>query len=269
MVLLWGLLFLSGIVPLFRAICANRDTTLRQPLLWALLAWAVWTAVAWSHLPRFRLPVGLGHYLAICLTGCAGVAVLGAHRPGVGAWNFVVAGLLAVLLLPVLNGLGELRLETAHRLFLSVTLAVPVLNYLPTRLGPSVVLLAIGCGLEMWQMDGSNRSENVGWGVGEGLVSIAPWAAWASFRLRSASGTEFDRLWLAYRDRYGFVWGQRMREQFNRAASHAGWPVVLRWKGLHAMRAEGLPASDALLATLCAVVTRFGPTEERDRPQSV
>ena len=132
------------------------------------------------------------------------------------------------------------------------------------------MLLAIGCGLEMWQMDGSNRSENLGWGVAElGLVSIAPWAAWASFRLRSASGTEFDRLWLAYRDRYGFVWGQRMREQFNRAASHAGWPVVLRWKGLHAMRAEGSPASDALLATLRTVVKRFGPTEERDRPQSV
>jgi len=33
--------------------------------------------------------------------GCAGVAVLGARRPGMTAWNFVVAGLLAVLLLPV------------------------------------------------------------------------------------------------------------------------------------------------------------------------
>ena len=41
------------------------------------------------------------------------MAVWGRDGPGVGAWNFVVAGLLAVLLLPVLNGLGELRLETA------------------------------------------------------------------------------------------------------------------------------------------------------------
>ena len=46
------------------------------------------------------------------------MAVLGARRPGVTAWNFVVAGLLAVLLRPLFEGLGELRLGPAHLLFL-------------------------------------------------------------------------------------------------------------------------------------------------------
>ena len=44
-------------------------------------------------------------YTALSLTGCAGVAVLGARRPGVGPWNFVLLGLLAVMLLPLAEGL--------------------------------------------------------------------------------------------------------------------------------------------------------------------
>jgi hypothetical protein len=79
--------------------------------------------------------------------------------------------------------------------------------------------------------------------------------------------TEFDRLWLAYRDRFGFVWGQRMREQFNRAAHHAGWPVVLRWGGLHTTATEAAPDPAAMLATLRAVLKRFGPEYEQENPQ--
>ena len=59
------------------------------------------------------------------------------------AWNFVVAGLLAVLLRPLLEGLGELKLGPAHLLFLAGALAVPVLNYLPTRLAPAALAFAI------------------------------------------------------------------------------------------------------------------------------
>jgi hypothetical protein len=256
MYLLAGLLLLTGVLPLMQAVRANRHTTLRQPLLWAALGWMVWTAVAWIAVLRPGQDVRLMHYLALGLTGCAGVAVLGARRPGAGAWNFVVVGLLAVLLLPVLNGLGQPRLEPVHRLFLLVALAVPLLNYLPTRLWPAVVLLGVGCGLEMAGLEQSDSP------AGMVLVSLAPWAAWASFRLRRNPGTDFDRLWLAYRDRYGFVWGQRMREQFNRAAHHAGWPLLLRWNGLHTTGRR--PAESALLATLQAVLKRFGAEEQQD-----
>ncbi len=254
--LVTGLLLLLGTFPLAKALRANRDTTLWQPLLWAFAAWTAWIGVACVRVLR---PVGddrLTVYFALCLAGCAGIAVLGARRPGVSAWNFVVAGLLAVLLLPILNGMGELRLEPAQEIFLAVTLFVSVVNYLPTRLGLSAVVTAAGCGWEMMRLLGWNFP---GWGLL--LLALAPWTAWSTLAMRKPT-TELDRLWLAYRDRFGFVWGQRMREQFNRAAHHAGWPVVLRWSGVHQTAAEPAPDPAALMTVLRAVLKRFGPEEE-------
>jgi hypothetical protein len=253
-----ALLLLAGVFPLAKALRGSWMTTLRQPLLWTLLAWIAWIGVAWSRVLRPETDDSLAAYGALCLTGCAGIAVLGARRPGASAWNFVVVGLLAVLLLPILNGLGELRLEPAQELFLALTLIVPLLNYLPTRLGPAVLLAALGCGCEMIRI--------FGWGstippVSLLLLVAAPWMAWASVANRGQTGTEFDSLWLAYRDRYGFVWGQRMREQFNRAAHHAGWPVVLHWGGLQLTPDHPSPNPAQLLATLRAVLKRFGSEE--------
>jgi hypothetical protein len=256
-----ALLLLTGVYPLAKALRANRATTLRQPLLWALLAWSAWIGIAWGRVLRPEVEEPVAAYGALCLTGCAGVAVLGARRPGVSAWNFVVVGLLAVLFLPILNGQGTLRLEPAQELFLTMTLAVSFLNYLPTRLAPGVVLAAAGCGWEMVWLMGWSSPAGMPW-LGLLLLAVAPWAAWAGMARRGSTATAFDRLWLAYRDRFGFVWGQRMREQFNRAAHHAGWPVVLHWRGLHPAADSPSPDSAHLLAMLRAVLKRFGPEDE-------
>jgi hypothetical protein len=257
-----ALLLLVGVFPLAKALRGSWTTTLRQPLLWALLAWLAWIGVAWSRVLRRETDDSIAAYGALCLTGCAGISVLGARRPGASAWNFVVVGLLAVLLLPILNGLGELRLEPAQELFLAGTLAVPLLNYLPTRLGPAILLVATGCGWEMIRFLG--RAIWLPW-VGLLLLAAAPWMAWATVANRGQSGTEFDRLWLAYRDGFGFFWGQRMREQFNRAAHHVGWPVSLYWHGLQVKAEQLSPDPELLLAALRAVLKRFGP-EEPDQP---
>src|SRR5918912_1565719 len=98
------LLLVTGLYPLVRAWLANRRWSLLQAVHWALLAWAAW-GMALAGTGRWAPPAAAAAtYLALCLTGCAGVAVLGARRPGVAAWNFVVLGLLAVLLLPVAEG---------------------------------------------------------------------------------------------------------------------------------------------------------------------
>src|ERR1700722_6906550 len=117
-----ALVMLTGFYPLARAALANRTTTLRPALAWTAAALAAWTAVTFDP-DSLALP-----YLALCLSGCAGVAVLGARRPGAGAWNFVVGGLLAVFLLPVASGLGTPRLEPAHLIFAGATLTVVLLN---------------------------------------------------------------------------------------------------------------------------------------------
>jgi hypothetical protein len=237
------------------ALQANRTTTLRQPLFWALAAWTAWLGVAVSRVLHPENEARTIAYLALCLTGCAGIAVLGARRPGVSAWNFVVVGLLAVLLLPILKGFGEVRLEAAQEWFLIGTLLVPLVNYLPTRGALGVVLLASGCVVEILQLRGGSAPIRLASLL---LLALAPWGAWLGLtRPFPRDNSAFDRLWLAYRDRFGFVWGQRMREQFNRAAHHAGWPVDLRWSGLHP------PTESAeYVATLRAVLKRFGQEEE-------
>jgi hypothetical protein len=182
------------------------------------------------------------------------VAVLGARRPGVGAWNFVVAGLLAVLFLPVAEGFGTPRLNPPHLAFLTLVLVVPVLNYLPTRLGLAAAAVGFACAVVLARLDGVEVGENVLDAAGFALAS-APWlGAWGFASGRS--GDPFDRTWRRFRDAYGFIWAQRVREQFNRAAVNAGWPVFLRWGGLEASGPRVDP--EAFQAMLGAVLKRFG-----------
>src|SRR5271166_2365280 len=106
-----SLAMLTGFYPLAGAWAANRSTTLRSGLAWAGAAQGAFVIRALA--PDSMLAV----YIGLCLAACAGIAVLGARRPGVGAWNFVVVGLFAVLLLPVASGFGTPRLEQAHVIF--------------------------------------------------------------------------------------------------------------------------------------------------------
>jgi hypothetical protein len=56
------------------------------------------------------------------------------------------------------------------------------------------------------------------------------------------------------------MWGQRIREQFNRAAANAGWPVQLHWRGLRKVpRGAVVPAEDqvAIVQTLKEMLKRF------------
>src|SRR6516225_7885921 len=93
------LVYVTGAYPLVSGWRCLRQTSLSHAYAWTCVAWLVWAAVL-ALAPNAVSPVvSAGRYLGLCLIGCAGVAVLGARRPGVGAWNFVVLGLLAVLLL--------------------------------------------------------------------------------------------------------------------------------------------------------------------------
>jgi hypothetical protein len=58
------------------------------------------------------------------------------------------------------------------------------------------------------------------------------------------------------------VWGQRVREQFNRSAANAGWPVALHWYGLVVEEGRTPPDGAALVAKLQALLRRFGPDED-------
>jgi hypothetical protein len=242
------ILLFSTLCPLWRAWQANAGTTLRPSLAWAAAAWAIWmTAFALDD------PTSLWRYLALSVTACAGVSVLGARRPGAGAWNFVVAGLLAVLLVPV----AQPRLETAHLLVLAAGLAVPLLNYLPTRMFYGVLLVAFGCAIEWARVAGMDIGSVSLVQEGRICLALGPWIAWWRLRRPLIAATELDRVWLDFRDRFGVVWGLRAREQFNRAAASSGWPVRVTWFGCQSPGHDQAEASRLLRA----VLKRFGPAE--------
>jgi hypothetical protein len=253
-------LFLTGAYPLWRAWQANRRTSLFQAINWASAAWVAWGGTMAADLTSLGTGNPTAGYVALCLTGCAGVAVLGARRPGVGAWNFVLVGLLAVMLLPLAQRLfiqGP-ALDALQVFFLVATVAVGIVNYLPTRLAPAALLLGLACATHILVLtDLLERDTLVSWW----LLALTPWLALARWRLRPPPPSEFDQVWLDFRDRFGFLWGQRMREQFNRAAANAGWPVILRWQGLRLVRGAVLPerkVQEEIVATLRALLQRFG-----------
>lgn len=257
-------LMLFGFVPLGMALWANRRTALAHALVWALAAWAIWTATAvvvTADSPQLH-PL---RYVALCLTGCAGVAVFGARRPHVLAWNFVVVALLAVMLLPLAEThfLGTQSAEGLRTFFLGATIAVSCINYLPTRLAPAALALFVVCEMELLFPRVLSLNEQFDWWIFlDALLAFLPWLAWVCSRKREA-GSAFNRLWLNFRDRWGALWALRAREQFNLAAQNAGWPVTLGWWGLaSAQGARQFPEDERkYLVTLEGVLQRFMATD--------
>ena len=250
-----SILLATALYPLAKAWWANRGTALEHAVLWALAAWAGWLAAFVCGEEGT-----LGHYAALSLTGCAGIAVLGARRPHVAAWDFVVVSLLAVLLLPAGAGLGPAGVESTVSRVSAATLAFGWLNYLPTRLLPAILLFGVGGGVEFVRLCGMRMDE---WllCVSRLALALTPWVGQACFAWPRGELNAVDREWLSFRDRFGVVWGQRSREQFNRAAANAGWPVTLSWHGLDQAPEGPAPPDEDLLATLRAVLKRFGTKE--------
>jgi hypothetical protein len=266
MTTLYAVLGFAGIFPFLLVLRSNRATSLRYATDWAAAAWLTWGYALLASDPAPMVPEAVIRYLALCMTAAAGVAVLGARRPQLFAWNFVVLGLLVVMVLPLVVSLvlGIDRVDSVWVFFLSATLSVGLLNYLPTRSAPGVLLAALAVGAEMTSLFAPDSLPNPNLvSLFHLLILVTPWGVWACWRGERSNRSEFDRVWLDFRDRFGLFWAQRVREQFNRAAANAGWPVHLSWRGLHrTVRGMAIvPAEqDAMLETLHAALQRFGPS---------
>lgn len=253
---IFAALYIAGLAPLLLAWWSQRGASLAHALAWAILAWLAWGATA-----VLGDSADWAHYGSLCLTGCAGVAVLGARRPHVFAWNFVVLGLLAVMLLPMLETffVGTSARGSLRIFFMGATIAVGILNYLPTRLALAALLLLIVCNGEMVRLFAPD------WLPGETvpilapiLLAAVPWLAWGCLRRRSHNVRPCDRFWLDFRDTWGLFWAQRVREQFNRAAENAGLNVELTWRGMRGLDAGEEPRA---LEILRAILQRFLATD--------
>jgi hypothetical protein len=269
----WGLLiiFLASTPIFVKLWLENRHTSLVHAVGWATVAWIAWISTLLLE------PIGSGPgiyvYLALALTGCAGIAVLGARRPGLSMWNAVVGGLLLVELLPVGEALARQRdfqLNTPRLIVLAGACLVGLINYLPTKAVAGVAALALGCACEWLRLkNGQTGAQEQLDAVGRVALAAAPGAVvLARWLWPTRARSDFDGTWLTFRDRFGVVWGQRLREQFNQSAKHANWRVVLSWLGLRLPGGEPLPdrqQAEAMLDTLKALMKRFGKKEsDRD-----
>jgi len=147
--------------------------------------------------------------------------------------------------------------------FLGSTVVVGILNYLPTRMAGAALFLALAgageiivlCAPEL----GADRLDAIDL-LAQACLVLTPWTAWASWQGRSTPTNRFDQLWLHFRNRFGLVWGQRVREQFNHSARHAGWPVWLSWQGLRRaglVTDPDLAAQEDMVDTLKGLLSRF------------
>jgi hypothetical protein len=247
--------------PLWQALRAARGTTLLPTVTWLIGSWLAWLGVAMCLLLSWPLwPV---MQIALALTACAGVSVLGARRPGFGAWSFVTLGLLAVLLLPLLEqpwSAPHWSVDAPRSIFLGLVLAVGLLNYAPTRWGPTAALTAGPLGFAVWALAAPPAREEVPmavWALALSALVISVWTTWALLRKHRLAGNPIDQLWSSFRDRYGLAWAKRVQEQFNQAASHAGCRERLTWRGMTASELSGERQAE-LFELLQAVLKRFG-----------
>src|SRR5262245_29838515 len=152
-----SLIFVSGFYPIGCAAYANRKTTLLHAIAWALTAWVFWSAASVLGALREEAESFLAGLVALGFSGCASMVVLGARRPLVGAWNFVILALIGIMIFLWFEGTvagDDVILQHVRTILFASTLAIGLLNYLPTRLAPAALMLAIGYGLEILLLTG-------------------------------------------------------------------------------------------------------------------
>jgi hypothetical protein len=253
------------------------STTLAAPLAWLALSLAA-VSLTEAALVLLRLDAArssVWRYAAAVGTFCPMMALLGAKRPQDRGWQFIVATLWLVLLLPAAQSFvfapaSRLELHGAWRAFLMLQIAVGLTNYLATRYALSAVLFAVGQVLLL------HAQLPIAWPAGESsavaaaIVSLVAATATAGARAAGATrgATWSDRVWLDFRDAFGAVWALRVMERINQAARQSRRSDVLGWHGFRDgwdPLAERDATQESLAMTIRMLLRRFVDTGWLDR----
>jgi hypothetical protein len=89
------------------------------------------------------------------------------------------------------------------------------------------------------------------------LLACTPWAARTGLAWRRVPPRELDRLWLEFRERFGWFWAERQRQQFNQAAANSHLGITLSWTGGGANDQNNLPDPTSTEKLLRSVLKRF------------
>ncbi|MCH7726878.1 MAG: hypothetical protein IH991_10405 [Planctomycetes bacterium] len=242
-----------------------QGTTLIAPCIWAIFAVF---AVVTSEIVTIFSDAGWCEptkYATAVATFCPQMALLGAKRPQNKAWHFVVVTLWAVLVLPAFEAIvfhsGQtLDVKGMRSWFLLVLVLMGVANSLPTRFWLSAVLVAAGQSLLLWNYLPMGNAD-----LGSAGVLIASFTFLAAIGAAAMTRSKrlpaehpLDRVWIDFRDWFGTLWGLRVAERINAAASMYDWPFRLTWSGFRACEAaDGPIIPDADLEVLETAMTNL------------
>lgn len=182
------------------------------------------------------------------LAVCPAMALLGAKRPQHGVWQFIVATLGIVCVLPALSALlvrpGALPdVPLLLRAFLLALVLVGWMNFVGTRHGVAATLVTLGQGLLLRpflpfaSMEDSLAATGVdavaAWLVAVGSAAAVVQSTIAGRRpAEAALARRIERPFLALRETLGAAWTLRIAERFNATAEGRGWPCRLGFRGL-------------------------------------
>lgn len=210
---------------------ASAGLTLRLALPWCVVGSALWLGAA-LHPFAADSRSDLLWYAGLTAWLGAGMAVLGAKRPGAGAWtSFVLIPMSLMLTWPVVvqlrpgRMLMPLRFDSPAIAGASIVLLMAAGNYLSGRFALSAVALGSGA---MYVIASCS-------------APFSPWAdatcrplcvatcwifavAWAWIPM-PATAPGVERLWTEFCDRFGLVWQRRLQDRLNQLAIDEQWGV--------------------------------------------
>ena len=238
----------------------------------------------------------------VSLSLCPAMSLLGAKRPQHGVWQFIVATLAFVLVLPAVSARlvrpGSLPdIHLIERGFMPVLVFVGWLNFAGTRRAVAATCVAIGQVLLMRGfLPGASIEMTTAGGLDVlaaglfacGAAVAATQAVMAGHRdgrataaaARSPLAAAVDPPFLALRETLGAAWALRLAEGFDALASKRGWPCRLGFGGMEEDVADDVAWHRDALQAFRSLARRFvdddwlvrhgWPTaSDGDRPQSV
>ncbi|MFO1022567.1 MAG: hypothetical protein U0903_18000, partial [Planctomycetales bacterium] len=180
-------------------------------------------------------------YLATLLVMAAGIAVLGARRPGSHVWSwFVVLPMLLVLGWPCLffwgNGWPPPRFSLMLPAFLAVCLVLIMSagNYLGTRFSTPALCTGLACLLVIlprtpWGWNLVPYEDEI---RALATLLMAGSVLFAARSLPTPAASRLEHFWLDFRDWFGIVWASRVQERLNEEARRLRWPFRFHGDGV-------------------------------------
>jgi hypothetical protein len=229
-----------------------RGTTAVPAAAWAVVAAAALAgesaalAVGWLTEPSAAAATRL---IVAALAVCPAASLLGAKRPQHGVWQFIVATLAGVLMLPAVSAVlvrpGSMPdVHMIERVLLVVLVVVGWLNFVATRHGLAATLVAGGQLALIWPVvrGFADATAPAAWLDAVGGLAVACgavlavgqslWRPAAAVERRGEVAGAIERPFLALRETLGAAWTLRITERFNTIASSKGWPCRLMFAGI-------------------------------------